>query len=59
MRNRNNDYYTPDLFDELLANKEMDKLKEHLLTLLKVPSSMKGLSLIKKYIFAFYQFYLV
>lgn len=53
MRNRNNDYYTPDLFDELLANKEMDKLKEHLLTLLKVPSSMKGLYLIKKYIFAF------
>lgn len=53
MRNRNNDYYTPAIFDELLANNEMDKLKEHLLILLKTPSSMKGLYLIKKYIFAF------
>ena len=53
MRNRNNKYFSPSSFEQLLNNGEMEELKERLLFLIKCPSSIKGTCLISKYIFAF------
>lgn len=53
MRNRNTIYFTPEVFDELLAENQMDELKKRLLYLFKTSSSMDGLYALKKYVFAF------